>query len=312
MPAPHYSRGAYGRPRHQRPPEPYPKPPPRRLPSCLRWTTAAWPQALPALKRHGITLGLLVIGAAIGTAIGITLLSTADQALPTDPRGRPAAPRLPDYAATLRAPTPTPSGEHPVATNVHVTPADIIAFKSFSIGKAAHDATAIAAGDSQHRLMHLVAEPEAIAQCYRTLHETMEPLPLLPQTNRYSAQAAECLIPAVKDLAPDDNAYAALDHAARTRQATKFLQRYAIVVNPSTQRTAHEPSPFNMGRWRESRDHHQECYADLTERAARVAAYTAPAAAALQLQLESAGVAECLHKIEWHLNQPNPTGDSPH
>ena len=286
------NHGAFGRPRikspghmpggrHRRPPPPGPT---RRQ------------RLVEALKPRTVRILLALTGAAAGLAVAITLFSSAGSLMDRNPAGRSVPPDLPDYAATIRAPTPTPGASAVPTSDVYVDPADVIEFRAHSLARAIMEATAIAASTNHSVLLRVMAEPPAVAQCFRTLHETLAELPLLPSTPPHAEAAASCLIQAINlpETASGEHPYVSATVTERIQPATIFLSRYAASADPVTRATAHLPSPDNMTRWRATRDARQDCYLGVDAAAARVAGISDLEPAAQRLEAEAADLVSCL------------------
>ena len=215
-----------------------------------------------------------------------------------NPAGRTAPPELPDYAATIRVPTPTPGGAAVPTSDVYVDPADVIEFRSHSLARAIMEATAIAASTNRSVLLRVIAEPPAVADCFQTLHETLLELPLLPDTPPHAEVAASCVIQAINlpdEAASNEHPYVSATVTERIQQATTFLSRYAASADPVTRAAAHLlPSPDHMTRWRATRYARTACYQGVDAAAARVAGISDVELAGQRLEAEAADLIRCL------------------
>ena len=282
------SRGAFGRPH-------IPTPPGQRGLSRRKGILPKPPDRImrPA-RRRVIQLLLLMAGAAAGLAIATTALSLSDSAFSENPAGRPAAPALPDYGATIRAPTPTPGGDPVPSTDVPLGPDDIAEFRLHTFARVAQEASAIVAGTNLETLMRVVAEPPGIAACFEQLAANLDQETLLPPTPPYAEQVAACIIDSLAEQPKEPHPYELAEVQARSNMAATFLHRYAASVDPTTRTAATLPSPLNMAMWRDSRSARGKCYETITPAAKRVAEIDRPSPAGERLGFEAELLRQCL------------------
>ena len=298
-------RGAFGRPRIPAPPSQIQR---RRTPGPVgRMQARIRARVIEPARRRAIQLLLLAAGIAAGIAIATTALSLSGSAWTEDPAGRPAAPILPDYAATIRAPTPTPGGAPAPSTDVPLDPQDVADFRLHTFSRVMQEATAIAAGTDLDTLMRVAAEPPPIAACIQQLTETLAQETLLPPTPPLAEQTAGCFFEALARERGTPHPHDTADATTRAERAAAFLRRYAYASDPTTLAVAALPSPPNMTAWRNSRDDRARCHATIPESARLVAGIDEPAQAAQVLGQEAQSVLQCLAEAALP-RSPGPSG----
>ena len=280
--------GAFGRPRIPAPPSQIRR---RRAPGRL---DAVRQRVMPPARRRLIKLLLLTAGITAGVAVAATALSLPSTLWTSDPEGRTAAPALPDYAATIRAPTPTPSGQPAPSTDVPLGPDDIAEFTLHTFSRALQEATAIASGLDVGTLMLIAAEPPAVAACIESLAETLATETLLPPTPPHAEETAGCFIEAMSAERGAPHPHAESDVETRERRATAFLHRYGASADPVTRAAAALPSPANMAVWRSTRAERHRCYDAIQESAGMIARIDDPDLAGETLGAEAQALLQCI------------------
>lgn len=294
-------RGAFGRPRIPAPPSQIRRrSPPGRLDAIKQ-------RVVTPARRRLIKVLLLTAGIAAGIAMAATALSLSDSLWTGDPEGRTAAPALPDYAATIRAPTPTPGGQPAPSTDVPLGPDDIAEFTLHTFTRALQEATAIAAGLDVETLMFIAAEPPAVAACIESLAETLADETLLPPTPPHAEETAGCFIEAMSAQRGAPHPHAESDIETREHRATAFLHRYGASADPITRAAAALPSPANMAMWRDTREERRQCYEAIPESARAIALIDDPDMAGEALGVEAQALQQCLAEAATPRHQ-SPTG----
>ena len=261
---------------------------------------------LEVVKRRSAQLVLLLAGIAAGSVVAVTVVSTSDSMLREDPAGRETAPVLPDYAATIRAPTPTPGGTTAQRNRVELEIDDIAEFRLHSRARATQEAIAIAASVDPERLMRIVAQTEPLEACFEEMADAMSELPLLPETLPHAEDAASCVIRALRESPQPEHPYVAASQERRAEKVHAFLSRYGASLDPFTRAAAELPSPRNMSLWRNTREARLGCYAALPGSARRVGSVSDPSAASDQLHREAQKLLDCFAGIADDLPRAAP------
>ena len=214
-----------------------------------------------------------------------------------NPGGVPVPDPAPDYAATIRAPTPTPGTSGGTESReAPVIPQDVLKFTEYMAATAQHDAVAIAAGTNPVKLVNLIVSSPGTDQCYRELARTVKNMPgqgkMGLSTATESLAASRCLAAAAAAL-PEGH-YRDTGQEERERRVATFLKNYAVASNPTTELAIREPSPRNMKFWRTSWQWHEPCYPQAAELAGPIAAETDPTQAVRMLANAASRVQDCM------------------
>ena len=168
---------------------------------------------------------------------------------------------------------------------------------------AHRDATAITAGEEPARLMNLIIQSDGIKQCYIELVQAVTQMAttgkLLTPTHQQSIEASQCLEQELAEI--PDNHYAATPPDIKVDRVVNFIENFAAANNPTTARTATEPSPKNMKFWRTSWQWYEHCYQKIPGLAAHVSTVDDPSEASEIVRLASTQTVQCLIQSEQDL-----------
>ena len=237
------------------------------------------------LATAGVATGLAILAAAVG----------AGQALwPERTEIRPPPARLPDYLATIQAPTPTPGAEGPVQEEtVWIDDTDIVRLTDWMIAQAHLSAVALATRADPERVARLLTGSPAITTCRTDTELQTAALAsgggLLGDMTEITRNGANCLNAAL------DSAEQPEQHPSETR-ALLAMQTHA--ANQGTHAVASEPSPDNMAYWRTLWGHQDHCRAGLEETASAIDAAADAAEKTARLERAFLQAEECLDEAE--------------
>ena len=261
---------------------------------------------IPKPGRVARNAAIVAAGAIAGLLIGVAVINTIREIDNQAPGGIPVSDPAPDYAATIRAPAPTPEpGALLQSRDTPITEADAVNLAAYMAANARRHAISIAVQDDEADLMRLIAGSPATEDCHRQIGERTLELAqrdgLLNSTAEISEAGGECLSDALAEIPPGH--YGNTSTERREEKIAEFLLNHAVATNPTTEAVADTPSPENMQFWRTAQQWHQACYETAQAKAESIAQENAPALAAELLEQTVGETDICMSETERQLRR---------
>lgn len=243
----------------------------------------------------GAATGMVIIAAGVGTA-----QQCGGQTV--EPVSPPA--RLPDYRATIQAPTPTrnPEGSGEDRT-VWVDDADVERLKEWARDRGWLAAVAAATRGDARRLDRFLKEGDAMGRCHAEADREMDAMAeagnLLGDTAGLTRRATGCI-----EKALDRPETREMGAGTKREALGTLLTAHSNAANPATAVTAAEPSPENMAIWRTIWPHQHECRSQIPAFAAAAAKAATPEETEDAVRQGFIEIEECLQRVVIELTAP--------
>ena len=249
---------------------------------------------------------IAMAGAATGIAIVAAAVGASQECGggPTEPVSPPV--RLPDYRATIQAPTPTQDPQlAPGDRTVWVDDTDVDRLKQWMRDRAWLAAVATTTGGDPVRLTRFLEALDGTATCHGAASADIDGMAasgnLLGDTSEVTRRATECLENALSQ--PESG-----DKGVETKPAalSALLTAQSSAANPVTAITAAEPSPQNMAAWRTIWPHQEECRARIPALAASAARARSPEETEDAVRQAFIEIEGCLQTVALRMTAPTP------